>query len=753
MGRLATGGSSAILDLSGFDQTVGNFTVSSDSVTANQIVLASGRTLTINGNVTIGSSNATATITNLTTSGGGTVTVNNATASGFFTVGGYTGSTSGQGNLASADFSNLSNLTISLNTTNGTIRVNNNSGTNTTNSYSTLILAPVSSLTANILAIGDGGQNNTDTTGVNTLKLGATSNTLRVNTVNIGTGTRDFGALLFNGATGTVSISNADNSGGAAFNMGTGSSSTGVAPIATGNTFDVSGHNATLLFTTVAIGTQTSRAGNYTNNFSFDKGTLTMDSLTASTRTGGAFGTTSIINLGSASSTLADTVTINNGILQLGQTTGTGVAGEAVTGTVNIAGGTVTIGATSGTAITMAAAVANTTSTAAVNLTGGSTTINGNIVRTGGAGTSSATVSLSGTATLDMAGNNIGSATQNVTLVAAAGTLKNLGELNGGGTLTKTTAGTLVLAGTNTYTGKTVVSAGKLSVSDQTNLGANPGAPTADRLTLNGGTLLTTASLTIDGNRGITVGDSGGTIETAPLTTATISTVITGGPAGTLTKEGAGILLLTAVNTNTGATTVNQGTLGGTGTLGGDLNVTAGAIVAPGIAAEGQLTVAGNFTLSQNGILLMQLGGATTNGASTVLAEMNDKGSLSGLKGDVPTEWTEYQPGTDHHDNIKVLGAAVPTIAGIVKIDPTILNSYPVAYGDIFKLIDWTAAGEINGVTTFDYTGVVLGGDLMFNSDLFASDGILVVVPEPTRALLLMLGLLGLMIRRRRSVR
>ncbi|OYW28215.1 MAG: hypothetical protein B7Z47_06000, partial [Chthoniobacter sp. 12-60-6] len=565
LGRLATGGASAILDLTGFDQTVGSFTVSSDSVTANQILLASGRTLTINGNVTIGSSNATATTTNLTTSGGGTVTVNNATASGIFTVGGYAGTTAGQGNLASADFSNLSNLTISLNTTSGTIRVNNNSTGNTTNAYSTLILAPVSSLTANILAIGDGGQNSTDTTGVNTLKLGATSNILRVNTVNIGTGSRDFGALLFNGATGTVSISNADNSGGAAFNMGTGSSSTAIVPIATGNTFDVSGHNATLLFTAVTIGTQPGRGGSYTNTFSFDMGTLTMDSLTASTRTGGAFSTTSTINLGSASSALADTVTINNGILQLGQTTGTGVVGESVTGTVNIAGGTVTIGATSGTAITMAAAVANTTSTAAVNLTGGSTTINGNIVRTGGAGTSSATVSLSGSATLDMAGNNIGSATQNVTLVAAAGTLKNLGELNGGGTLTKTTAGTLVLAGTNTYTGKTVVNAGKLSVSDQTNLGASPAAPAADHLTLNGGTLLTTASFTIDGNRGITIGDSGGTIETASGTTATISTVITGGPAGTLTKEGAGTLLFTAVNTNAGATTVNQGTLGGTG--------------------------------------------------------------------------------------------------------------------------------------------------------------------------------------------
>ena len=763
LGTLAAGGAAATLDISGFNQTVGNFTVSSDNVTADQLLLASGRTFTINGNVTIGSSNATLTTTNFTTSGGGTVTVNNAAASGFFTVGGYTGTTAGQGNLATADFSNLSNLGISLNTTSGTIRVNNTGTGNTTNVYSTLILAPVSSLTANILAIGDGGQNNTGTTGVNTLKLGATTNTVNVNTINIGTGTRDFGALLFNGSSGTVTIANSDGSAGAALNIGTGTANTGVVPTPTGNVFDVTGHTATLLFTAVAMGTQP-RGQSYTNVFSFDKGTLTMDSLTASTRTGGAFGTTSTINLGSASSTPSDTVIINNGILQLAQTTGTGVAGEAVTGTVNIAGGTVTIGNTAGTAITMAAAVANTTATATVNLTGGTTTINGNILTTGGAGTSSATVSLSGTATLDMAGNSIGTSTQTVAFVAAAGTLKNLGELNGGGALTKTTGGTLVLAGTNTYTGQTVISAGKLSISSETNLGANPSLAAPDQLLLNGGTLLTTATLAIDdSNRGITIGASGGTFETAATTTATVGNVITGG--GPLTKEGAGTLLFTAVNTNSGPTTVNNGILGGTGAVGGDLNVHSGGTIAPGIAAEGQLTVGGNFTVSTGGTLLMQLGGATTNDASTVQAQMDShSGSLAGLAGSVPSAWSTYYvadvfagDGTTllHaktlNDNIMVNGVSAPTIDGTLKIDPTFLNGYTPAYGDVFKLIDWSATGSsIVGTTTFDYTGVVLGGGLSFNTDLFASDGIIVVVPEPSRVLFLLLGLAGLLIRRRR---
>ncbi len=747
LGTLATGGAAATLDISGFNQTVGNFSVSSDNVTANQLLTASGRTLTINGNVTIGSSNATLTTTNFTTSGSGTVTVNNTTANGFFTVGGYVGTTSGQGNLATADFSSLSSLSILLNASTGTFRVSNNSTANTANAYSVLTLATDNTITAKTFAVGDGGQYGGSVGQVNQLKLGSGTNAINADVFNIGTGTRDFGSVTFNSGSGTIIVRAADGVSRVAFNMGAIGGGTGVAT-ATGvqNTFDVTGHNADLLFGAVAIGTQSTRGDTLTNVFSFDTGTLDMTSLTMSVKTGtplaGVPLVSSTLNLGGG------TVTIGSGILQMGQAA---TATNQAVATINVTGGTVSIGATAGTAITMASAATNTTATASLNLTGGTTTVNGNIVRALGAGTSSATVNLDG-GTLDMTGSNIGSAAQNVTFVAAAGTLKNLGELNGGGTLTKTTGGTLVLAGTNTYTGKTVISAGKLSISSESNLGANPGAATADQLTLNGGTLLTTATLAIqNSNRGITVGASGGTIETAASTTATVSSVVTG--EGTLTKEGAGTLLFTAVNTNTGSTEVNNGILGGTGVLGGDLNVHAGSTIAPGIAAEGQLTVGGNFTVSAGGTLLMQLGGATTNDASTVQAQMGSNGNLTGLVGSVPSAWSNYVVGTTLHDNIMVNGTAVPVIDGTLKIDSVFLYGYIPAYGDVFKLIDWTATGSMPVSTTFDYGGIVLGDGLSFNSDLFASNGIIVVVPEPSRLLFLMLGLFGLMVRRRRSVR
>lgn len=399
------------------------------------------------------------------------------------------------------------------------------------------------------------------------------------------------------------------------------------------------------------------------------------------------------------------------------------------------------------------------------NTYSGTTTVSGGTLSISsssnlGDGSATNTIALSNGAALQNTGASVDLGTnRSVSLgsgggavdVAASDVLTISGVVSGS-TLTKTGAGTVVLSASNTYTGSTVIAAGRISISSEANLGVNPASPSPSQLTLNGGTLQTTATLTIDdSNRGITVAASGGAIETASGTTATVSSVITGG--GTLAKEGAGTLVFTAVNTNTGSTNVNNGILAGTGVVGADLNVNSGGAVAPGITAEGRLTVGGNLTISSGGTLVMQLGGTTTNDAATVKAQMDASNNLSGLAGSVPSSWTTYVSGTTLHDNILVNGALVPTINGTVKIDSSYLYGYTPSYGDIFKLIDWTATGSIVGTTSFDYTGVVLGGGLSFNTDLFASSGVIVVVPEPSRVFFLMLGLFGLCFRRRRSAR
>src|SRR5204863_115205 len=66
--------------------------------------------------------------------------------------------------------------------------------------------------------------------------------------------------------------------------------------------------------------------------------------------------------------------------------------------------------------------------------------------------------------TLDMLGHKIGGATLIDVLAFQSGTLKNIGEINNGAALTKTTAGTLTLDGTSAYTGLTDVQAGIVKV-------------------------------------------------------------------------------------------------------------------------------------------------------------------------------------------------------------------------------------------------------------------------------------------------
>ena len=98
------------------------------------------------------------------------------------------------------------------------------------------------------------------------------------------------------------------------------------------------------------------------------------------------------------------------------------------------------------------------------------------------------TLTLNG-GTLDMKGFAIGTLAQQIgsnggALSFQSGTLQNVAEINGGATvLNKTTTGTLILAGTNSYTGATTVSDGTLLLNSATAIGGTSG------LTVNAGRL------------------------------------------------------------------------------------------------------------------------------------------------------------------------------------------------------------------------------------------------------------------------
>ena len=125
------------------------------------------------------------------------------------------------------------------------------------------------------------------------------------------------------------------------------------------------------------------------------------------------------------------------------------------------------------------------------------------------------------------------------------------GAISGPGALTKIGSGTLILAGSNTYAGGTFLNEGALGILSNSALGTGalamaPGTTLqfdADGLTLANAIVLN-ADPTID----------------TQANTATISGVISG--SGSLDKIGSGTLILTAANTYTGPTDVQEGTLG-----------------------------------------------------------------------------------------------------------------------------------------------------------------------------------------------
>ena len=193
------------------------------------------------------------------------------------------------------------------------------------------------------------------------------------------------------------------------------------------------------------------------------------------------------------------------------------------------------------------------------------------------------------------------------------------GIIAGSGNL-KSSHGTLILNGSNTFTGTTLVRSGTLIIRADSGLGTAPGSPTADHLMINGGELKTTTTFTLNSNRGILLGTHDGFINVDSGTTLTYGGIIDGTSSGDLIKNGSGILTLSGVNTYTASTTINAGTI--------SISADSGLGAAPGSATAGHLTLNGgtlestaDFTLNSNrGIAL---------GASNGIIDVNSGTTLT----------------------------------------------------------------------------------------------------------------------------
>lgn len=142
------------------------------------------------------------------------------------------------------------------------------------------------------------------------------------------------------------------------------------------------------------------------------------------------------------------------------------------------------------------------------------------------------------------------------TVTGGGDTLTASGAIGGSGTgLVKGGVGTLALTGTNTYTGGTLISAGKVQINSADSLGDVTGTATLNNATLE-------ATATIATARNINLGHTGSTIQVDTGSAYTVNGIVgDGANPGTLNKTGAGTLALTGINTYTGGVSVTGGTL------------------------------------------------------------------------------------------------------------------------------------------------------------------------------------------------
>jgi fibronectin-binding autotransporter adhesin len=140
--------------------------------------------------------------------------------------------------------------------------------------------------------------------------------------------------------------------------------------------------------------------------------------------------------------------------------------------------------------------------------------------------------------------------------------------------LIKTGSGALTLGGVNSYTGGTSINGGTIVVNSDSSIGAVSGG-----LTINAGTLEVSTGFST--SRIITLGNATSTFLIDPSQTYTVTSAI--GGTGTLNKTGSGTLALTGVNTYSGGTIINAGTVAvnsasSFGAIGGAVTLNAGTV-------------------------------------------------------------------------------------------------------------------------------------------------------------------------------
>jgi|GEM_PF-2669196 len=478
---LGAGTQTGTLDLTNASQTLDSLLVQSSTSAVNHVIIGAGQTLTLNGGgLQLGLANTVGIDSRATFSGGGSLVI--ATPGQNLQAGfGTSPAGSTPNNNTDLDFSGLGSFTAD---------VNQFSAGYGSNIASDVILSDTANyITANTIEVGNSAGINGYT---GTMQLGAGINIIQANTLDVGLskvrGILDF-ASNSPGSSGTLLLTGR-NGGEIDINVGS-TAGTGTAATPYG-TLDLRGHDSQVRADAVVIGRRDgSLNGSAQGEIFFDSGSFTANSISMAAKTSTGTGTaTALLQIGGGS------FVVGTGGFTLGS--------QATAGTAQ---GTLTI-------------------------TGGKVISSSSILDGGGAATT--TLTLNG-GTLDLQGNTIGNATNHIdSLSFQSGVLRNVAEINGGAGLVKTSTGTLLLSGTNTFTGGVSVNAGTLRVTEATALSFSNSVSVASGGAFHfadgyGGTLyIDSLSLASGSSIGAEVGGGGIVVNSAASATGTISVDVYG---------------------------------------------------------------------------------------------------------------------------------------------------------------------------------------------------------------------------------
>ncbi len=255
------------------------------------------------------------------------------------------------------------------------------------------------------------------------------------------------------------------------------------------------------------------------------------------------------------------------------------------------------------------------------------------------------------------------------------------------GGVTKNGAGTLTLAGANTYTGGTTINSGVVRINSAASLGASTGAATIKT----GATLEALNAITTSRNFLIS---GSATIQADSGVYEIDGTVSNGASSGTLIKTGAGTLTLTAVNGYTGGTTINSGVVQINSAA--SLGATSGAAtINPGATLEAlnAITTSRNFLISGSATVqadsgVYEIDGTVGDGASSGTLVKTGAGTLTLTAANTYTGATTVGAGGTLRVTGSIASAALTTVNGTLTGIGTVSGPVSVSGG-----------GQINGAS------------------------------------------------------